>query len=151
MAFVVARPKGRFEIRESVHTQKGPRARSLANFSVLTDAVLAVAAERATRTFDATSVRRAAGRVGAPIAPGFDPTPRTDMQRFVESSRRMAASMEPQPGSSRGDPGQALIELLHFADQVRAAQPARPAEPLRFPPMARLAAQHGAVSESNGK
>ena len=41
MAYVVARPKGRFEIRESVHTPKGPRARSLANFPELTDDVLA--------------------------------------------------------------------------------------------------------------
>ena len=40
MAYVVARPRGRFEIRESVHTPKGPRARSLANFAHLTDEVL---------------------------------------------------------------------------------------------------------------
>ncbi len=40
MAFVVARPKGRFEIRESVHTPQGPRARSLANFKDLDEEVL---------------------------------------------------------------------------------------------------------------
>jgi hypothetical protein len=53
MAYVVGRSAGRFEIRESVHTTKGPRARSLANFGILTDQVLAVAAGRAERPFDA--------------------------------------------------------------------------------------------------
>ncbi len=53
MTYVVARPKGRFEIRESVHTPKGPRARSLANFTQLTDEVLARPARRASRPFDA--------------------------------------------------------------------------------------------------
>ncbi len=52
MAYVVARPKGRFEIRESVHTHKGPRARSLANFARLSDEVLATARRRASRPFD---------------------------------------------------------------------------------------------------
>ena len=45
MAYVVTRPRGRFEIRESVHTDKGPRARSLASFTELSDEVLARALE----------------------------------------------------------------------------------------------------------
>ena len=56
MAYVVARPKGRFEIRESVYTPKGPRARTLANFEELTDKVLDTARLRASRPFDLDAV-----------------------------------------------------------------------------------------------
>ncbi len=64
MAYVVARPRGRFEIRESVHTPKGPRARSLANYAHFNDEVLDKARRRATRPFDAGVVRAAAARLG---------------------------------------------------------------------------------------
>ena len=62
MAYVVARPKGRFEIRESVHTPAGPRARSLAGFTQLTDEVLARASRKAVRPFDPEAVRASAAR-----------------------------------------------------------------------------------------
>jgi hypothetical protein len=136
MAYVVARPKGRFEIRESVHTPKGPRARSLANFAHLTDAVLATAGDRATRPFDADAIRRAAARAGAT-------TTRPDMRRFVASSRRMADSLEPRPASPRTDPGDALIDLLGLVAQIAPFQPARTTGPLRYPPLARLRATRG--------
>src|ERR1700683_3247861 len=103
MAYVVARPRGRFEIRESVHTPKGPRARSLANFERLTDEVLESARRRASRPFDPQAVlesaRRAASRAAAQ-RPGKGrlggvATPRRfEARRFVESSRRMARSVE---------------------------------------------------------
>jgi len=93
MAFVVARPKGRFEIRESVHTPQGPRARSLANFKELDEEVLDRARRRATRPFDTNAVRAAAARAAAArSAPG--PIPRHELpatRQFVEASRRMAA------------------------------------------------------------
>ncbi len=107
MAYVVARPRGRFEIRESVHTPKGPRARSLANYELLTDEVLGTARRRATRPFDTEAVRasarkaarssvarRYAGRrpLGGVAAPA-----RHQARRFVESSRRMAGSLETRP------------------------------------------------------
>ena len=148
MAYVVARPKGRFEIRESVHTAQGPRARSLANFSVLTDDVLVRAARRATRPFDAEVVRAATHRAGAPIAPGTGPGHRSDHGRrsFVEASRRMARSLEPPPTAPRRDPGDALIDLLGFVAQISAFRSARPPEPLRFPPLARLRAQRAGAA-----
>ena len=65
MAYVVVRPKGRFEIRESLHTPDGPRARSLAGFDVLTDGVIAKAARRAQRPFDVEAVLASARRAGA--------------------------------------------------------------------------------------
>ncbi len=160
MAYVVARPKGRFEIRESVHTPKGPRARSLANFAILTDDVLARARRRASRPFDvdavrtgaaAAAARAAAERAGGPPDPG---TPRTapvpatvprhaqpETRRFVEATRRMATSLERLPEEAdRRDPGEVLIGLFDFVAELSSSRPPGPPEPLLFPPLARLRA-----------
>lgn len=66
MAFVVAKPKARFEIRESVSTPAGPRARTLATFRVLTEGVIDEAASRAHRPFDADKIRTRAAELGVP-------------------------------------------------------------------------------------
>jgi hypothetical protein len=147
MTYVVARPNGRFEIRESVHTEKGPRARSLANFSLLTDDVLARAAGRATRPFDAGAVLGAARQAGAPIPTPTAPAtgPGRSRRTFVASSRRMAGSLGPHPAAGRPDPGDALIDLLGFVAQITLFRPARAPEPLRFPPLARLRAERSGV------
>lgn len=140
MAYVVARPKGRFEIRESVHTPNGPRARSLANFATLTDDVLKRARRRASRPFDADAVRAAAARL-------VTRHPAEKQSRhFVEASRRMARSLDrvPEP-EVRQDPGDALIDLLGLVGQIRPFRSADSApEPLRFPPLARLQAASAA-------
>jgi hypothetical protein len=140
MAYVVARPRGRFEIRESVHTPEGPRARSLASFAVLTDEVLARARERAVRPFDTDAVRASATRAG--VAAPLPRHERPETQRFVESSRRMAAALETRPlrPGERRDPGDALIDLFELVAQVSAFGPRREPEPLLFPPLARLRA-----------
>ena len=165
MAYVVARANGRFEIRESVHTPKGPRARSLAGFTLLTDEVLAAAARRAIRPFDAQAVIASGRRAGVPEAderrgyvsaaarartgamarPGGRAS--ASSKRFVEASRRMArASMRPSAGVPE-DPGAALIDLLGFADAVTAGQPPRQPQPLRFPALRRLVEERrGAAS-----
>ena len=147
MAYVVTRPKGRFEIRESVHTPKGPRARSLANFSQLSDEVLARAARRASRPFDADAVRAAAERAAAGNAvPGGTPRHRRpETRRFVDASRRMARSLEPVPQQAvRHDPGDALIDLLGFVAQIEAYPAPAVQEPLRFPPLGRLRVERAA-------
>ncbi|HEY2283540.1 MAG TPA: hypothetical protein VGH60_08330 [Solirubrobacteraceae bacterium] len=145
MAYVVARPKGRFEVRESLHTANGPRARSLVGFDVLTDEVVAAAAGRATRPFDAEAVIASGRRAGAPVvtaeAAGAAGGVRGSAKRFVEASRRMALSTQRAPSSRVTDPGEALIGLLGFVEAVRRSQPARPFEPLAFPVMARLVRQ----------
>jgi hypothetical protein len=148
MAYVVARPKGRFEVRESLHTPKGPRARSLAGFDVLTDAVLAAAAQHSTRPFDAEAVLASARRAGAPVKTGAGVAEgvRDSSRRFVEASRRMALSMRRRPVSpEREDSGAALIDLLGFADAVARSQPPRPFEPLTFPVLSRLVENRRAV------
>ncbi len=152
VAYVVARPRGRFEIRESLHTPKGPRARTLANFEHLTDKVLETARRRATRPFDPDAVRASAfkagraadarRRSGQPPSGTVTAPPRPEMRRFVAASRRMASALEsrpPVPGSTQ-DPGDALMDLLDLTAQISPFRvPPRP-EPLRFPPLARLRA-----------
>ncbi len=138
MAYVVARPKGRFEIRESLHTPAGPRARSLAGFDVLTGEVVAKAAQRAQRPFDVEAVLASGRRAGAPSSTGIWRKTGDSPSRFVQASRRMALALQ-RPPALAAAPGAALIDLLGFADAVTASQPARPFAPLAFPVLSRLA------------
>ncbi|MFI4992661.1 MAG: hypothetical protein ACHQCH_03455 [Solirubrobacterales bacterium] len=143
MAYVVARPKGRFEIRESLHTPAGPRARSLAGFGVLTGEVVAKAARRAQRPFDVEAVLASGRRAGAPAVTGAWRKTGDSPSRFVQASRRMALALQRGPALRPADPGAALIDLLGFADAVTASQPARPFAPLAFPVLSRLAEASG--------
>ena len=154
MAYVVARPKGRFEIRESVHTPKGPRARSLANFEQLTDEVLDPRRRRASRPFDAEvpyeppPYAPPPGRLHATGRRRARHAERPETRRFVESSRRMArARAGPPSRPRRQDPGDALIDLLGFVAQITpftAPRPARAAAvPTAGPPAGRRAARAG--------
>jgi hypothetical protein len=139
MAYVVTRPKGRFEIRESLHTAAGPRARSLAGFDVLSDGVLAKAAQRAQRPFDVGAVLASGRRAGARVTAGAGGKADDAPRRFVEASRRMALALRrPPPAARSTDPATALIDLLGFADAVARGQPARPFAPLEFPVLSRL-------------
>jgi hypothetical protein len=138
MAYVVARPKGHFEIRESLHTPGGPRAHSLAGFDVLTDAVLAKAARRAQRPFDVGAVLASGRRAGAPTTASAEAETGDAPGRFVESSRRMARALQRPPALRPVDPGAVLIELLGFVDAVTRNRPPRPPAPLEFPVLSRL-------------
>jgi hypothetical protein len=71
------------------------------------------------------------------------------MRHFVESSRRMAHTLERPPTGRRPDPGEVLVGLLGFADEIARFQPARNTEPLAFPPLARLAQQ--TVADRTGR
>lgn len=136
MTYVVARRNGRFEVRESLHTPAGPRARTLAGFRVLDDDVLDKASGRAARPFDTKAVVASARQAGAPVKRG---TGKAALRRgFVETSRRVGRQW--QMGRPR-DPGAVLIDLLGFADAVAASQPPRPLAPLVFPPLATLAGE----------
>lgn len=141
MAYVVARRGGRFEVRESLHTANGPRSRTLAGFDVLTDEILAAAARRAQRPFDAQAVIRSGRRAGARVRVATTGASRAH-DRFVTGSRRMASSLG-QSGAHTDAPdaGAALLELLGFADAVTATQPPRPFAPLAFPVMTQLERQ----------
>lgn len=138
MAYVVGRRRGRFEVRESFHTSGGPRSRTLVGFNVLSDDILAAAARRAQRPFDAEAVIRSARRAGARVQVVTSGASRARDQ-FLSGSRTMASTLGQSPPSNACvDAGTALLELLGFADMVAAGQPPRPFEPLAFPALARV-------------
>jgi len=149
MAYVVPRRGGRFEIRESLHTAKGPRSRTLAGFGVLTDEVLAAAGRRAQRPFDAEAVIGSGRRAGARIQVASSGASRA-RDRFLAGSKNMTSVLGKQPSmSDRSDAGAALLELLGFADMVRASQPPRVFEPLTFPALAKLETRRPAAASAH--
>jgi hypothetical protein len=149
MAYVVARRNGRFEIRESLHTAKGPRSRTLAGFDVLGDETLAAAARRAQRPFDAEAVIRSGRRAGARVRVATSGASRA-RDRFLAGSRSMASALgKPAATVTQAGAGAALLELLGFADMVREGQPSRPFEPLAFPALAHLARQRPALASAH--
>jgi hypothetical protein len=68
MAYIVGRKSGKWEIRESRATPRGPRSRTLATFSTLIPEVIERARARAAKPVDADELRRIALRAGAPVA-----------------------------------------------------------------------------------
>jgi hypothetical protein len=159
MAFVVPTKRGRFEIRESATTPKGPRSRTLATFHELDDATIEKARERAKKPLDATDLRRSARKVGASIRqPTADRAAReligelgkgrtTDpalrhilldlLQRGNgdghEPSRRneTAHDVAEWMASTPLERGKALVDLLLLADAL--PHGARRGKPLHFP------------------
>jgi hypothetical protein len=144
MAYVVRRRDGRFEIRESVQTDKGPRARTLANFAVLSEDVLRRAEGRSSRPFDRQAVRKSADRHDtplddvAPASPTAAGVPSRSTAHFVAASRRFVTAASEVPEHLRSDSGEALIELIGFAEEVARHQPRRRNEPLRFPSLSQM-------------
>jgi hypothetical protein len=153
MAYVVARPGRRFEIRESRATPLGPRARTLATFGVLDGAVVARAAERSASTLDVHALRASARRAGAPVAvdDGPDRAARALLARLAgghHPSPVLTALLTDQlagspggavPDAARGvvpwidaspaQRGDALRDLLLLADRLPPPRMKRP----RFP------------------
>ena len=155
MAYVVRRPRGRWEIRESRWTPRGPRSRTLADFTVLTPPVVARARRAASAPVSDGQLWEAARRAGAPsrpslagdaartllaelaagrpLAPGLGrllagtlATPRANDQPGAGVVEWLAASPE-----ARGD---ALRDLLALTDRL----PATPRRPLQFPSLRSL-------------
>lgn len=160
MAFVVPVKSGRFEIRESESTPRGPRSRTLASFRELDDAVIEKARERAAKAIDATELRHAAKRAGALVARKpvdraareliaelgkgrrLDPPLRQmllDILRKPEGAREGAriSSSDSAPSISAwmaatpDQRGRALVDLLLLVDALPPS--GRKKEPLRFP------------------
>ena len=156
MAYVARRPKGRFEIRESVHTPKGPRSRSLATFTELDDVVLARAAAAATSPFVADEVRASARRAGATIAPSAADDFGRRLLRELRAGQPLSPGLrrllidalrdERAPrldagdsiadwvGASANERGAALRDLLTLTDRL--PQPLRRRSTLTYPRLA---------------
>lgn len=147
MAFVVARPGGRWEARESVTTPKGPRARTLATFKVLTDDVTRRAVGRATRPTSAEQIADAARRAGAPVAGTGADAAAAELLRLIdhgvplsERLRRLlsdrlgaddpasdgsdlpaaARAAAPWSGATPTERGETLLDLLSVVDRLPA-------------------------------
>jgi hypothetical protein len=157
MAFVVSAKPGRFEIRESRSTPAGPRSRTLAGFTELTDEVIEKARAKAAKAPDAEELRDAARRAGAPVAPkpvdraardliaelgkGGRPSPglrRMLTDLLAEDASPRSASDAPHPiaewmSSTPEERGRALEDLLRLADAL--PHGGRVGKPLEFPPL----------------
>ena len=148
MAYLHRRGR-RIEIRESVATRKGPRSRVLASFAgPLTPDVLARAARKATRPFDALALAQRARERGIPLHEvPKEPEVRALLARLRRPDRldprlvtvlREAlgrAPAEPLPeevadaadwiGASDRERGVALHDLLRLADRILESTPER--------------------------
>ncbi len=159
MAFVVPTKPGRFEIRESVSTSKGPRSRTLASFAKLDKEAIDKAQAKASRPLDVEGLRRAARRVSAPVAAPpaeqaareliaelgkgrrLDPTLRRILLDLLHSGRQDGAvpslwheaahEVAEWMAATPAEKGRALVDLLLLADALPSG--GRRGKPLRFP------------------
>lgn len=145
MAYVVATKPGRFEVRESASTPKGPRSRTLASFRELTAETIEKVQTKSEKPPSAAELTHSALRAGAPvrgsdldeaaretlrrIASGEQPDPKlrrllidalsetqTSGSKSVISDAARAAAQ--WVGVSSEDRAVALRELLEFADAL---------------------------------
>jgi hypothetical protein len=159
MAFVVPTKPGRYEIRESAQTPKGPRSRTLASFRELDSGVIEEARAKAAKAIDAAELRKAARRVGAPVArPPVDraareliaelgkgrtpsPTLRRMLLDLLRDGARDDARQSPRQEAEHGvaewmavsprERGKALVHLLLLTDAL--PHGGRRKKPLRYP------------------
>lgn len=146
-------------MRESRSTARGPRSQTLASFSELTDEVIAKARAKAAKPPSAEGLRRAARRVGAPVARPpieqaareliaelargnrVDPALRQILIELLERGYREDAGPSPANEAARAvaiwmaatpkERGRALFDLLLLADALPSG--GRKDKPLRFP------------------
>jgi len=151
MAYVVSRPNGTWEARESERTPDGPRSRTLATFRVLTPEVEEKVRARSKGAFDVGSFRRRARRAGAPVGTEADRVaaqlvramsrgerPSRPLRTFIADDLESGSGLPHQiermkrwAVASPRERGEALIELLGVGDALppRAREPERE----RFP------------------
>lgn len=91
MAFVVATKPGRFEVRESASTPKGPRSRTLASFREMTPEIVERVQAKSEKPPTAAELTRSALRAGAPVRGS-----QLD-EAAGETLRRIASGEQPDP------------------------------------------------------
>jgi hypothetical protein len=88
MAFVVPTRRGAFEARESHATPEGPRSRTLATFTELTEDVIEKARSRAAKPLSPEELRAAAARAGAPVpGPAVDEAARETLRLLARGEK----------------------------------------------------------------
>jgi hypothetical protein len=125
MAFIVQTKLGKFEIRESRSTPKGPRSRTLASFSELSDAVIEKALSRAENPPSARELKAAALRAGAPVdSPPADRAARDLLVKLARGEspapmlrRLLLDALDDEPPDSQRDPGSAVSDAARSASE----------------------------------
>lgn len=138
MAFVVAKPNNRWEVRESYRTENGPRSRTLASFSELTPPVEKLVVERSAKDVDIEGLRLKATRAGAPVTSEIDlmagrllkemqhgRSPNRRLSNLIRDSFRSKSQLSHEvdrmkmwTGASQRERAQALEDLLGFGDAI---------------------------------
>jgi hypothetical protein len=105
MAYVVATKPGRFEVRESTSTPKGPRSRTLASFREMTAETIEKVQAKSEKPPSAAELTHSALRAGAPVRG-------SDLDEAArETLRRIASGEQPDPKLRR-----LLIDALSEPD-----------------------------------
>jgi hypothetical protein len=118
MAFIVPTKRGAFEVRESFSTAKGPRSRTLATFTELTEEVIEKARRKAAKPPTAEQLREAARRAGALVS--SPPVDRAARELIAE----LAKGREPAPKLRRlllGALGETWTEPASIPSSTRSA------------------------------
>jgi hypothetical protein len=113
MAYVVATKPGRFEVRESISTPKGPRSRTLASFREMGTETVERVQANSQKPPTAAELTRLALRAGAPVRG-------SELDEAAgETLRRIASGERPDPKLRR-----LLIDAL--SGQSENGQPSEP-------------------------
>jgi len=157
MAFLSRRPNGRIEIRETLRTPRGPRARTLASFrGVLSVDVLEQAEARASRPLDRARLQARARELGIVVADWRECRPARELLALLRRgeridpalARRLRDLLEPSAarsgesreesaewvGASELERGEALRGLLRLSDRVLQSRGELRAAPRRVYP-----------------
>jgi hypothetical protein len=145
MAYVVARKGGRFEIRESRSTSRGPRARTLVSFRALDDDVIARARARARGRLDEAKIRARAAELAVPQrVDGAAATARrliAELRRGEAVPPRLAAELRALLPEPRGEMPDTLDDVMEWVgvDDVQRGRAARELHAFAsaFPPTTR--------------
>jgi hypothetical protein len=156
MATIIARDDGRFEVRESIATARGPRSRTLAIFRALNDDVLDHADQRAGRALDRKALIARAHALGlhvTRVAGASEPAGFLDRLRnnglwptHVRAVQEAIADIEIDAlpdhleamtdwlGADDRNRADALVDLLRLAGAIVAARDVElRSGPLEFP------------------
>ncbi|MGN6255506.1 MAG: hypothetical protein ACTHO8_11095 [Solirubrobacterales bacterium] len=140
MAYVVMTHPGRFEVRESKFTEKGPRSRTLASFRELTDEVIAKVQTTADKPPTSKELKRAALKVGAPVQDSeLDQAAKKTLRRIASGERPrpllrqllLDALLEEEDGDPPSSPTNSVSDAARAASEWVGAAPEERAQALR--------------------
>ena len=141
MAFIVSKPNGTWEARESHRTPRGPRSRTLATFREFTPEVARRIEERSSASIDREDLRRKVARAGAPVVESEADRAAAEVLREISRGRSLrpglarllsdslaagagvpvdheADRMKQWAGASTAERAEALADLLDLGESL---------------------------------